>query len=276
VIYTVYDDAPWLDIEYRLNKMEARGIESLYFTFPVGLDHPAFHYEAGGAVVEGEREQLPNACRDYYSVDVWADLSDATRGLTLATPDAPLVLWGGFTVGAYAERHTADRPLLISWAMNNKWHTNFRHSQPGEIRFRYRLWPHPSPFDRVQAERFGLTAALPILATPVVRGEGGALHPESTGSRPASQKLLAIDPDETRMVSLTRTGPEGATVILEPLRAVSNGTLAWGPGARITRAWVTDLSGHRVREATVQAGAVVWSGETGRWVALELELQSDR
>jgi hypothetical protein len=241
--------------------------------FPVDLDHPVFRYGSGGAVIEGEREQLPNACRDYYSVDAWADLSDRERGMALATPDAPLVLWGGFTVGSYAAHHTADRPMLIGWPMHNKWHTNFRHAQPGEVRLRYRLWPHPTPFDRAETERFGLTAALPLLAIPAVRGEGGALESSPAGTRTATERLLVIRPDAARIVDLIMEGPDRVSLIVEPFRAVTGGILAWGPGRRIVAAWETALDGHRLRQAKVDAGAVSWSGEAGHWIAWELHLE---
>lgn len=272
VVYTVYDDAPWLDIEYRIDKDEAPGIESVYLTFPAGLDRPVFHYASGGAVIEGEREQLPNACRDYYSVD-WADLSDSARGMTLAAPDAPLMLWGGFTVGRYAEHHTAERPLLVSWALNNKWHTNFRHSQPGEVRLRYRLWPHAGPFDPAASARFGLTAEMPVAVLPVGRGEGAALDPAPTGTRPARQELFFIAPEDVRIIELSLEGTGLARLILEPLRPISEGTLSWGPGRRISAAWETDLNGRRLRQAPLSGEAVQWSGETGHWVAFELELE---
>ncbi len=283
VTYTVYDDEPWLDLHYRFDKGEARGIESVYVVFPLNLKAPDFHYASAGTVIQGETDQLANACRDYYSVENWADLSDPDGGLTLATPDAPLVLWGGFTVGAYAERHSAAESCLVGWVMNNKWHTNFRHAQPGVVEMRYRVWAHSAPFDPVAAQVFGLTTAMPLMATPVMRGEA-AMVTDGLAPRQADRgQWLKVSPAHVRIIELTPVlGEENAAdawrIGLQLLAPVDQGSLAWsGPGRSLREAWITDWNtGRRLAPLSVANGTCHWSGQAGEWVAMELRLSAGR
>src|SRR5258706_2729369 len=54
----LYDDLPWIDLIYDLNKIPITAMESVYITFPLALHNPVPHYEVAGAVVEAEAQQL--------------------------------------------------------------------------------------------------------------------------------------------------------------------------------------------------------------------------
>lgn len=281
VTYTVYDDEPWLDLHYRFDKTEARGIESVYVVFPLNLKAPVFHYAAAGSVIQGEIDQLENACRDYYSVENWADLSDPDGGVTLAAPDAPLVLWGGFTVGAYAARHAASEPLLVGWVMNNKWHTNFRHGQPGVVEVGYRLWAHAAPFDPLAAQVFGFTAAAPLLAAPVMAGEAAGVTGAGTPRQADHGQWFKVSPQHVRVIEFSPLdaqgkGPEAWRLVLQLLAPVDDGSLSWSePGRELGQAWIIDSnSGERLTSLAVSNGSCRWSGQAGEWVAMELRLGS--
>ncbi|HWQ15244.1 MAG TPA: glycoside hydrolase family 38 C-terminal domain-containing protein, partial [Roseiflexaceae bacterium] len=93
----LYDELPWIDLVYDLKKLPVTDPESVYIAFPLSLDAPAAHYEAAGAIVRAEEQQIAIACRDFYAVQNWVDISDPQRGMTVALPDAPIVHFGGFT-----------------------------------------------------------------------------------------------------------------------------------------------------------------------------------
>ncbi len=54
--------------------------------------------DVGGQAMRVDADQLPRACRDYYTAQGWVDLSNDEFGVTVACPDAPLVQLGDFIV----------------------------------------------------------------------------------------------------------------------------------------------------------------------------------
>ena len=46
---------------------------------------------------EPEKDQIPGACKNWFSVERWVDMSNEKYGVTWATADAPLVEIGGLT-----------------------------------------------------------------------------------------------------------------------------------------------------------------------------------
>jgi alpha-mannosidase len=210
----LYDDLPWIDLVYDFSPDEGTGPESTYIAFPLALEKPEFRYEAAGAIVRADEEQLPFACRDFYAVQDWVDVRDASRGMSVALPDAPLVHFGGFTNHRYLERRASDQPLLVSWPLNNHWMTNFRPRQDGWTRFRYRLLPGTGPFDPVAATRFGAESSVEPLVGPLWDRPAGLDHRAyaESAALPADSGLLSLEPDTVRLVSL-RPGDEPGTCV---------------------------------------------------------------
>ena len=101
-------------------------------------------------VVRPELDQIPGACKNWFTVQRYVDISNEDFGVTWLTPDAPLVEVGGITanlIGSLSNpRAWMDKiepsTTVYSWAMNNHWHTNYRAEQEGPTVFRYVIWPH--------------------------------------------------------------------------------------------------------------------------------------
>ncbi len=200
----LYDDLPWIDLIYDVNKTPVTAMESVYIAFPFALDQPAARYEAAGAIVEAETQQLPYASRDFYSIQHWVDLTDEQGGVTVASPDAPILHLGGFTNHKYLPRMQMAQPYLLSWPINNHWFTNFQASQQGWIRFRYRLLLHSTPFDPVASTRFGAEAAVEPLCGPVWDRPAG-LEQRAYPFAPHLQEqasFFTVEPDNVHLVGL--------------------------------------------------------------------------
>ncbi|MEQ9032311.1 MAG: glycoside hydrolase family 38 C-terminal domain-containing protein, partial [Aggregatilineales bacterium] len=206
----LYDDLPWIDFIYDINKRAITEAESVYITFPLAIDDPTPRYEVPGAIVEADTQQLINACRDYYAVQHWVDVSNTQHGATLATPDVPLVHIGGFNNHKHQTTLEIEQPLLVSWIMNNHWWTNFKRDQSGWTRARYRLFLHDQPFDPVIATRFGMEAAIKPLLSPLIdrmpgfesRTTSVPIHLEEEAS------LLSLTPDNVSIIGFQITGDE--------------------------------------------------------------------
>lgn len=140
---TLHADSPVIDLSAEFIKTDNVMPEAIYFTFPMNLREGwRGFFDTGDVPTELDREQLRGTCRDWVTVSSFAGIyngdGDQGRGATLFCPDAPLVMFGGFNFGRnQQEIKRKKNPLLLAWATNNYWETNFRGSQPGRIRLEY-------------------------------------------------------------------------------------------------------------------------------------------
>ena len=133
--------------------------EAYYVLFPFALTDPTARFDVGGQPIIPGDDQLPGCSRDYFTVQGWVDFAGAGRGVTVATPDNPMVQLGDFHFGDYQMDFKLARALLLGWVANNYWETNFRAHQPGRVNSRYWIQPYSGGFDEGRAHRLGLEAS---------------------------------------------------------------------------------------------------------------------
>jgi hypothetical protein len=175
-------------------------------------------------VIRPQADLLPSACKNWFTVGRWADVSSGSRGITWVTLDAPLVQVGGLTanlLNSQADpkvwRQTvAPTQKIYSWAMNNHWGTNYRAYQEGGTWFRFLLRPHGRPSD-AEASRFAVNASHPLMAV-AARGT------------PPSGSLFEVGPGDVHLLSL-KPSDDGRALIARLYGASGqsrSATLRWG------------------------------------------------
>jgi alpha-mannosidase len=169
------------------------GKESVNFSFPFSMPGGQVRVEVPFGVVRPDVDQIPSACKNWFTMGRWADVSNDSYGVTWVSMDAPLVQVGGVTANLLNShtdpkvwrREVGETQTLVSWAMNNHWGTNYRAYQEGPVVFRYLVRPH-SGYDAAVASRFAVPASQPLLP---VRARGAAPQRESL-LRLGAQQLL--------------------------------------------------------------------------------------
>jgi len=244
---------PVIELTATFTKDESRHAEAIYFTFPLDLPGWSAHYDAAGIPTRWDEEQLEGSCKNWVTTGSWASIHNAEAGVTLATPDAPLVQFGDFGFGRpQGFARDVPKPLLIGWAVNNYWMTNFRPSQPGPMRFRYELRTHGA-FDPVLSTRAGLQAACVPEIHPIM------------GHAPESRCLIRVENPVVLPVQFSFCD-DGTTDLLLILQNVSDeavGTLVEIPGLPI----------HDVRRLGKQ-GTIGIPRETGSTFKVEIGRRS--
>ena len=149
------------------------GKESVNFGFAFNVPDGEMLLDVPLGAIRPERDQMPSACKNWFTVGRWADVANRDFGVTWITLDAPLVEVGGITATLLNSqtnpkiwRKKVERTQkLYSWAMNNHWGTNYRAYQEGPTRFRFVLRPHrhSSPAD---ASRLAIGLSQPLLPMP--------------------------------------------------------------------------------------------------------------
>ena len=69
------------------------GKESVNFAFPFNVPDGEVRLDMPFGVMRPEVDQMPSACKNWFTVGRWADVANAEHGITWVTLDAPLVRW---------------------------------------------------------------------------------------------------------------------------------------------------------------------------------------
>ncbi len=203
------------------------GKESVNFAFPFRIPDGVVSLEVPYGVLRPDHDQIPSACKNWFTVGRWADVANSDYGVTWVTLDAPLVQVGGLTATLLGSQtnpqvwrqQVGPTQSLYAWTMNNHWGTNYRAYQEGPTVFRFLLRPHPGPTDPAEATRFATAGSQPLLVT----GARGPQQPR--------KPLLQISPN-TVVVTGLKPSQDGRAVIARlynPSPNPQSVSLAWGP-----------------------------------------------
>ncbi len=232
-VVSVTDGLDRVDICNWVFKSKVLEKESVHFGFPFHVPGGTMRLDIPWAVIQPDVDQLPGACKNYFTVGRWADVSNSQLGITWCTLDAPLLEVGGihvdvpdpFSSSAWLQQLEPTQ-TLYSYVMNNYWETNYRASQEGLVRFRYALRPH-KPYDQAAAARFGIECSQPLIAAPA--------HPDA----PVPGYRLSVAGPGVLVSSLKPSEDGGALMVrlFNPGLQPAEATIQWGEPvpARITR-----------------------------------------
>lgn len=209
--------------------------EAAYLAFPFDLPGATARYDVGLQAVIPEDDQIPGVCRDYFTVQGWVDFSNGERGVTIATPDNPMVQLGDFHFGHFQREFHLEQALLLGWVTNNYWETNFRAHQPGAVSARYRILPYAGAFNEARAHRFGLEAMHPL---PLFQHMGEP--PAESPALPEEGALLRL-PEPPVFVAHIQPADDDAGGLLIRLQNASDTPQT----ARIESGLLTIASAHR-------------------------------
>jgi alpha-mannosidase len=169
----VVDGLDDLEIINTVDKLPVRAKEGVHFGFGFDVPDGMPRFDVSWAAVRPELDQIPAACKNWFSVQRWVDISNDKFGVTWSPVDAPLVELGGITANLIGSQndpnvwmqHLTPSQTFYSWVMNNHWHTNYRAEQEGPTVFRYAIRPHKR-FAPDDAARFGVACSQPLIAVP--------------------------------------------------------------------------------------------------------------
>jgi alpha-mannosidase len=226
--------------------------EATYLAFPLAVPAARVFLDLGGQPIEPEADQLPGACRDYFTVQRWVAFCGQEDGVIVACPTTPMVQLGAFSFAQNRSRFRLERSLLLGWVTNNYWETNFRAHQPGRVWARYLLLPYRGPFSEALAHRFGAEATVPWQVQHL--GEPPVAAPPLL---PRAGTLLEL-PREPVLTLRIKPAASGRSVVLRLLNASDAPAAARIASAllRIEAAQRCDLLEQALEPLPVAGGAV--------------------
>lgn len=164
-----------IEVINTIDKLAIRRKESVHFSFPFKVPDAKVRYHIPWASVTAESDQLPDANRNWFTMQRWVDVSNASFGITWSSPDAPLFeigkittadLLGGLHHAPQWLTTTESSSKIYSWVMNNLWHTNFRAEQEaGPVTFHYNFNAHEKGYNSFEANKAGLSSHQPFIVS---------------------------------------------------------------------------------------------------------------
>jgi len=229
------------------------GKESVNFAFPFHVPEGVMRLDLPIGVIQPESGQIPSACKNWFTVGRWADVSNEKMGVTWATLDAPLVQVGELSARLLGSQNNPDvwrkkvepTQTLYSWAMNNHWGTNYRAYQEGPVVFRYALRPHRR-FEADSAFRFATGLSQPL----IVARAGGSLP---------KIPRFQIEPDGVETIAY-KPSDDGKAWIIRLYNAADRDQkirLRW-PKPAPTAVWIGDTSEKPLQKADKTITVSAW------------------
>jgi hypothetical protein len=169
----------YIEIINNIDKLPVRTKEGVHFGFGFNVPDGELKMDVPWGVVRPEIDQIPGACKNWFTVQRWVDIQNRSGGVTWLPVDAPLIEIGGITanlIGSLSNPKSWKDKIepsstVYSWAMNNHWHTNYRAEQEGPTVFRYFIWPHERLNNAQRIASFAMEMNHPI----IVAGARGQL-----------------------------------------------------------------------------------------------------
>jgi alpha-mannosidase len=236
-----------VDIVDVVDKEKIRTKEGVHIAFAFNVAKGVVRMDIPWAVARPEDDQINGACKNWFTVQRWVDVSNDAYGVTWATVDAPLVEVGSITAETPWIKTLAPSQTLYSYVMNNYWHTNYRDSQEGPTTFRYVLKPHAGGFDGAAAARFGIECSQPLIPIPVA--PDAPARPSLLRVEPAGVIVATLKPSEDRKAIIVRLfGASGKA---------EKATLTWGEPAP-KGVWLSNLAEDPLEKATGPVDVPAW------------------
>ena len=221
-----------VDVSTAIDKLPVRKAEGVHLAFPFAVPSGQIRFDVASGVVRPDSDQLVGAAKNFVEAQSWVDVSDDSTGVTVTTPDAPLVEIGGLNAESPWMRALPRTQTFYAYVMNNYWHTNYKAYQDGPVDFRFGILPHGA-FRAEDAARDGAEAREPLLVAA------------AAGAAPPSEPLVAVTPASVLVAALRRgAGRSWLVQLYNPTAAPQRIALRWQRGMRVLLRW-SDSSGRR-------------------------------
>jgi hypothetical protein len=136
---TLLGHDPVIGLEVDMELVPDPSPQSVYFAFPLCLGAGwKAAFDTAGAIVRVDDDQLPGACRNWVTSELFAAMWDSQSGVALFASEAPVMQLGDFHFGRPLDAlPRPENPRLLTWPLNNYWDTNTPQVQYGHIHLRY-------------------------------------------------------------------------------------------------------------------------------------------
>lgn len=161
------DGKKQLEIVNHLDKKLIYEPEGVHFAFPFNIPDGITRIDMPFGYYEPDKDQLPGSNKNFFTIRRWVDISNENIGISLISPDAPLIELNDITTDPITYGWVDEvnpNGVIYSYVMNNYWETNYLAGQEGEVVFRYFIIPH-AEFRAEEVEKNARRICQPLITT---------------------------------------------------------------------------------------------------------------
>ena len=199
--YLLYDKLRRVDIVNTIEKDETRAKEAVYFAFPFAAEKPGLEYQIQNGWCRPNDDQMPGACREWFTPQNLVRMSDGSFSVAWSTPDAPLVTLTDINRGKWLSHLPIANGHVYSYALNNYWFTNYRAQQGGTFVFRYSITSGRG-LTREDLAHFDEDTRTPVFTYPHLSSFSAAIAQSGRPMPAAGGSFLSLDAPNLEIVTL--------------------------------------------------------------------------
>jgi hypothetical protein len=219
--YLLHDQIKRVDIVNTIEKVETRAKEAVYFAFPFAAEKPGLEYQIQNGWVRPNDDQMPGACREWFTPQNLVHVRDGDFSVAWSTPDAPLVTLTDINRGKWLDHLPIKNGHVYSYALNNYWFTNYRAQQGGRFVFRYAITSGRA-LEREALARFDEDTRTPVFAYPHLSSFSAAISQAGRPMPASGGSFLSLDAPNLEIVTI-KEAEDGKGFILR-LREIAGRT----------------------------------------------------
>ena len=272
--YRVYDTLRRVDIVNTVEKTATRSKEGVYFAYPFAAEKPAFEVEIQNGWLRPNEDQMPGACREWFTPQNLVHLRDGNFDVAWATPDAPLVCLTDINRGRWPDKLETKSGHVYGYVMNNYWFTNYRAEQGGTFQYRFSVTSGQA-LDRVALARFDADTRAPVLAYPFVSTFSAAVAKAGRPLPAASGSFLALNAPNLQIITFKEAEDHDGFILRVRETSGMNGEAEAGlPTFRLKEAWLCNGVEEPKQKLVSTADSVRVPYKGNRYVTVRLKAES--
>lgn len=233
-----------------VTKNEVYHREGVYFAFPFAMSHPQFQYEIQNGVIDPEKDMLPGAGREWFTVQHWVSVQQDGMSGTIMPLDSSLVTLGDINRGVWPFDFGPRPGTIFAFVLNN-YHqpralTDFNvPEQLDHLQFRYVITSDAST-KPVELSRMGWEEMTPLEKNEIEFNDKVWIRPQGLDAKQGS--FLNVS-DPALVLTAWKTAEDGSGTILRflDLGGAARTVTVETPLITITSAQLTDAVERNVK-----------------------------
>jgi hypothetical protein len=272
--YAVYNAIKRVDIVNTIEKVPTRAKEAVYFAYPFAAAQPAFQVQIQNGWCRPNEDQMPGACREWFTPQNVVHLRDGEFDVAWSSSDAPLVCLTDINRGNWPARLEIKNGHIYSYAMNNYWFTNYRAEQEGTFHYRFSITSGRT-LDRVALAQFDADTRSPVLAYPFVSTFSAGVAKAGRPLPASGASFLSCDTPNLQVVTLKEAEDhDGFVLRLRETAGRTGAAEVRTPTFRIREAWLADGVEVSKQKLETSGGMMRVPYKSNRYVTVRFKAES--